>query len=471
MPKHLKAILVIIAVLALAFIVIMLGLLFIPTSRSNKNLVIVNNRIIGTAASTTSLIAGSPAFFQTLSSITNAPIDRGENIRIINNGDDFMSDLISEINFASSSVNFTLYPWSNGTFSNQVFTALTDAAERGVTVRVLIDVVGGRTVPGNLIAILKKAGGQVEKYHQFSLLHPYQFDERDHARSIVIDGQTAFFGGMGVGDEWITSASSTGNAKSSAKIPAKIWKDMMFEVKGGMAESIEKDFAELWNETTGEIIAEPATSMMPSMSTVIPSTFTSSTSLFTSTISSSTVPYINIISIPSSGDLQPIRDIFLMSMITAKKSIYIVSPYLMPDRGILDALETRARAGLDVRIVSPGDNTYAPLLRDAWHADYGELLKAGVKLYEYEPAMDHEKYMVIDNAWSVIGSANMDSRSESLNAENVMGIEDPVLAGDLTQLYMQDIVQSKQITLADWQNWGWFSKAWSRFLTTFAKQL
>jgi cardiolipin synthase len=389
--------------------------------------------------------------------VTNAPIDHGENIKIIDNGDDFMNDLIAEINSASSSINFTLYPWSNGTFSNDVFAALTAAARRGVTVRVLLDAVGGHTVSSSLITTLTKAGGRVAKYHQFSLLHPYQFDERDHARAIVIDGgmenETAFFGGMGIGDDWLEDTSGTNNSRN----PTEEWKDMMFEVKGGMAESLENDFAELWNETTGEIIAEPARLALA----IVPMEM----------ISSTTVPYINIMSIPSSGGLQPVRDIFLLSMAAAQKSIYIVSPYLMPDRGILDELEAKARAGLDVRIVSPGDNTFAPLLRDAWHADYGELLKAGVKLYEYEPTMDHEKYMVIDGDWSVVGSANLDSRSESLNAENVMGIADPVLVTALTKLYMDDIAASKQITVADWQSWSWFSKVWSRFLTTFAKQI
>jgi cardiolipin synthase len=458
---HIKAVIIIVVILAVSFIIVLLGLLFIPTSRSDKDIVIV-----GDASSTTpnpnmtSFTAGSPTFLRTLSSVTNAPIDHGENIKIIDNGNDFMNDLIAEINSASSSINFTLYPWSNGTFSNDVFAALTAAARRGVTVRVLLDAVGGHTVPSNLIAILTKAGGRVAKYHQFSLLHPYQFDERDHARAIVIDGgmenETAFFGGMGIGDDWLESTASTSNA-NSAKNPADIWKDMMFEVKGGMAESLENDFAELWNETTGEIIAEPARLALA----IVPMEM----------ISSTTVPYINIMSIPSSGGLEPIRDIFLMSMSAAQKSIYIVSPYLMPDRGILDELETKARAGLDVRIVSPGDTTFAPLLRDAWHADYGELLKAGVKLYEYEPTMDHEKYMVIDGDWSVVGSANLDSRSESLNAENVMGIADPVLVTALTKLYVDDIAASKQITVADWQSWSWFSKVWSRFLTTFAKQI
>jgi len=436
-------------------------LLFIPTSRSDKDIAIVGNT--DTSSTTPVLSAGSATFLRTLSSVTNTPIDHGENIKIIDNGDNFMNDLIAEINSASSSINFTLYPWSNGTFSNDVFSALTAAARRGVTVRVLLDAVGGHTVPGNLIITLEKAGGRVAKYHQFSLLHPYQFDERDHARSIVIDSgmenETAFFGGMGIGDDWI----------DGMKNPDDEWKDMMFEVKGGMAESLENDFAELWNETTGEIIAEPARLALA----IVPMDAVAQTTVATQTemISSTTVPYINIMSIPSSGGLEPIRDIFLMSMAEAHKSIYIISPYLMPDRGILDELETKAQAGLDVRIVSPGNNTFAPILRDAWHADYGELLKAGVKLYEYEPSMDHEKYMVIDDNWSVIGSANLDSRSESLNAENVMGIEDPVLANALTMLYMQDIAASKQITVADWQSWSCFSKIWSRFLTTFAKQL
>jgi cardiolipin synthase len=473
MPRHRKALLAIVIILALAFIIFLLGLLFISTPMNEKDIVIVGvgtgtSNGSGTSVGTSSLIAGSPAFLRTLSSITNAPIDHGENISIIANGDDFMNDLIAGINSASSSVNITLYPWSNGTFSDRVFAALTSAAKRNVTVRVLLDAVGGHTVPGSLITTLEKAGGQVAKYHSFSFLHPYQFDERDHTRSIVIDSETGFFGGMGIGDDWIESSSSMNGMKNSTE-----WKDMMFEVNGGMAESLENDFSELWNEATGEIIVEPAAlSATRSLSAVSPAIAIPASAITSAPfISSTTAAYVHIISIPSSGGLEPIRDIFLLSIVTAQKSIYIVSPYIGPDCGIIDALESKARAGLDVRIVSPGDTTNAPLLREAWRADYGELLKAGVKLYEYEPSMDHEKYMLIDGVWSVTGSANMDSRSETLNAENVMGITDPTLASALTAFYMQDIAQSRQITLADWQRWSLFSKAWSHVLTIFSKQL
>lgn len=449
MPKRTKALLTVSVILALAFVVTTIGLIFIPDAQKNEN---ISEEISA---------ASSADFLQTLSSVTGAPIEHGENIAIINNGDDFMNDLIGVIHSASSSIDFTLYPWSNGAFSNRVFAALTAAAGRGVAVRVLLDALGGHTVPGNLIAALEKSGGQVAKYHQFSFLHPYQFDERDHIRSIVIDGESGFFGGMGIGDDWIGSLSTTTDGNNS---PA--WKDIMFEVKGGMAQDLESDFAELWNETTGEIIAEPTTSAVTFSG--INSPFSTSTLSF---ISSTTAAYIHIMSTPSSVGPESIHNIFLLSIVEAKKSIYIVSPYILPDRNILDALETQARAGLDVRIVSPGIATNAPLMRDAWRADYGELLEAGVKLYEYEPAMDHEKYMIVDDHWSVVGSANMDSRSESLNAENIMGIDDPVLATDLTKLYNADIAQSKQITLADRQSWSWIFKVWSQFLTIFSKQL
>ncbi len=134
-------------------------------------------------------------------------------------------------------------------------------------------------------------------------------------------------------------------------------------------------------------------------------------------------------------------------------------------------LEDRARAGVDVRIVSPGKNTVAPVLRAVWHMDYEQLLTAGVKIYEYQPSMIHTKFMIADDTWSLVGSANVDNRSEALNAENVVGISDPALAKTLDGTFMDYLSRSKQITLADWKTqYGFFSRLYSRLLLVLQKQ-
>ncbi|MDE2116504.1 MAG: hypothetical protein KGI79_01350, partial [Patescibacteria group bacterium] len=283
------------------------------------------------------LVAGSPEFMTALSRLIDAPIERGEAVTPIDDGAQFEPILLKALDAASSSIDFTTYPWANGAFSNSVFAALTRAASRGVEVRVLIDALGGHTTPNNLIAALRAAGGKVAIYHPFSILDPMQFDSRDHVRSIVVDGKVGFLGGIGIGDIWLGDGVSKG------------WSDMMFQVQRTMAESLQSAFAEVWNETTGEVIAGPL---------IYPPISAAETARETN-------QFIHVVSVPSDS-YQPIRDTYLLSIGSAKKTLDIVNGFAVPDQGTLDMIETAAKSGIAVRMLTPGPSTYAPILRYAW---------------------------------------------------------------------------------------------------------
>jgi len=385
--------------------------------------------------------AGSPQFIQTLADLTNSPAQVGDTVIPIDSVDQFLPTLLNEINNASVSINFTTFAWADGPFSDQVFSALIKAAERGVQVRLLLDALGSHNLSQNKITLLENAGGIVKKYHEFNILDPLQYDSRDHMRAIVFDGKIGFTGGMGITDDWL------GNT------PAKTYEDMMFEFKGAMAQSIQNTFNENWSSVTGEVLSGPA--FYPPVSS--PSTATKNT-------------FVGITSIPSE-DYQPVREAFMLTILSAQKSLYIVNPYIVPDQGLLKALEDKARAGVDVRIISPGPISNAPLVRAAWHKDYEPLLLSGVKIYEYQSSMIHTKFMLADGEWSLIGSANIDNRSESLNNENVMGIDDSMLANNLHQIFTKYLSQSKEITITDWKKqYGFLSKLYSEMLLVLFKQ-
>lgn len=408
--------------LGILFIGIIIAILVHPFSGDEKEFSITETYPVG-----------STQFIQTLGSLTNTPIQSGDTvIPFTNSVDQIFPTIINEINSASSSIDFTTYPWSNGTFSDQIFTALINAAQRGVQVRLLLDALGSHNLSEDKITSLEAVGGKVVRYHPFNILEPLQYDRRDHMRSIVIDGEVGFTGGFGITDDWL-----------------KI-QDMMFEFKGAMAQSLQDTFNENWNDATGEVLSGP--SFYPPVETADKNTF------------------IGITSIPSEND-QPVRDAFMLTILSAQKNLYIVNPYIVPDAGILKALEDKAKEGVDVRILSPSGITDAPLIRDAWHFDYTELLEAGVKIYEYQPSMIHTKFIVADDIWSLVGSANIDNRSESLNNENIMGIADPALANALNQIFANYLTQAKEITIADWQQqYGFFSEAYSKILLILFRQ-
>ncbi len=365
----------------------------------------------------------------------------GGNVQSIIDGKTFSTELINDINQATSSVMVTDFPWDNGSFSKQLFIALINAANRKVSVRVLLDGFGGRTVRSKWITELKNAGGEVKMYHSFDILNPLQYNVRDHERSFVIDGSTAFTGGVGIVDYWIENADG---------FPE--WHDLMFEVHGNMAASLQKDFSDLWTAAGGQTL--PNVAFYPVVNS-----------------KTETTPYISIGGAPS-ANLQPVRDTFILTALSAKKKLYIESPYIIPDQQFLTILEDKAQAGVDVRIISPGSITSGPLLRSAWHADYEALLEAGVRIYEYQPTMIHSKIMVADDIWSVIGSANLDNRSQSINAEDIMGVSDPVLAQNLDTIFANDMASSSEITLPAWQKeYGFFDRVVSEFGLIFWREL
>src|SRR5690606_24835540 len=145
-----------------------------------------------------------------------------------------------------------------------------------------------------------------------------------------------------------------------------------------------------------------------------------------------------IISSPSSED-HPLRVFFFLTFLAARERLWITTPYLVPDRQIRAVLKNRARAGIAVRVLVPGEHTDAWPIRRASHSYYQELLDAGVRIYEYQPTMLHTKHVVVDGLWSVVGSANMDIRSKELNKENVLGVLDAAFAGELEQCFLGDL--------------------------------
>lgn len=388
---------------------------------------------------TDSAPAGSQQFMKTLSELTGTQALDGGPVVPINSGSKFLSALLSAVDSASSTIDFTTFPWADGTFSDQVFASLIDAAHRKVQVRLLLDAFGSHSLSKRHVDELEAAGGKVAEYHPFDIQDPLQYDSRDHLRSIVIDGRIGFTGGMGITSEWFGSATSS------------TFEDMMFEFNGNMAQSLQDSFAQIWNDTTGEIISGPL--FYP----LLPDT-------------KGTNRFISITSIPS-GDHEPVRDMFLLTAASAEKKLYIASSYIIPDDELLKIIENKARSGVDVRIVSPGENTVAPILRAVWHLDYEQLLEAGVKIYEYQPSMIHSKFMVIDDVWSLVGSANIDNRSEALNAEDLVGISDSALAESLENTFMDYLSRSKEITLDKWSGqYGFFSKLYSKMLSVLGKQ-
>lgn len=375
---------------------------------------------------------GSPQFLALLSNVMTLPVEKASPPVILNNGDAFLKSLLSDIDGAKSTIDFMVYIWDDGKFSDIVLNHLQRRLKAGVQVRVALDAYGAVSAPYGKFDQLRKAGGKVATFHSLMPL-PWAMTrdhKRNHRRAIVIDGRVAYTGGIAVSDTWL----------GDARTPDE-WRDEMFRVDGAMASHLQGAFSEVWELATGELLAgdrfypPAATSPPPNSVTFVP--FASS----------------------PSPDLFAMENFVLLSLEGARKSIVIVSPYFLPDKTLRGVLEARARAGLDVRVLVPNKLNDSRWVRYASQSCYDELLRAGVKIHEYQPTFIHTKLLVVDGQWSVIGSANMDNRSRKLNDEVVFGIANKSFATALQTLIARDEAKAASIRLAEWQNRGIWQRA------------
>jgi len=201
-------------------------------------------------------------------------------------------------------------------------------------------------------------------------------------------------------------------------------------VTGPMVAGIQSAFATTWADCCGEVIAGPR---------------------FFPTFQREPGPCgLSVVSSPSDA-MQPIRLLFWVSFINAQKRLWICNSYFIPDERLRRAAIERAKSGVDVRILVPGNHTDALPVQAAGRSYYEELLSAGVRIFEFQPAMMHAKTTVVDGAWSIVGSANLDERSMELNEENVLGIADRDFAQAIERGVTADLAQSREILLEEWR--------------------
>jgi cardiolipin synthase A/B len=363
----------------------------------------------------------SSQFAQDVASLVNAPIEHGGTVQIIDNGDAFVPALLRDIGSARRTINFLVYIWEDGTFSNQVIDALIERQQHGVAVRVLLDGLGGRKAPDDRFEMLRRAGGRVERYRTPRFGTVTRFHRRNHRRSIVVDGEVGYVGGMAISDKWLGHAQDPDH-----------WRDMMFRVTGPLARSLQTAFVGSWVSTSGEILVGPS-------------------------IYASTAPaapgvdrFIQHVNSPADDD-QSMAYFYLMPILAAREKVYLATPYFIPDEPLRKALEKKAREGVDVRLLLPGRHIDNKWVRYSGQNHYDELMQAGVRIYEYQPTFIHSKFAVFDGKWSIIGSPNLNSRSRQLDEENAFGIFDLTLGRQLEQTFFRDLGQSEEIQLDAWR--------------------
>ncbi|MDB5322600.1 MAG: phospholipase D/Transphosphatidylase [Phycisphaerales bacterium] len=371
----------------------------------------------------------SDQFLCLLGALSDAQVHRDSRVQVLTNGAAFYEAQLEAIRGARRSINLEAYIFLKGDIGRRFVDALTERARAGVKINVVIDAIGSFATWDRTFAPLREAGGRVCWYQPIRWYTLKRFNNRTHRELLIVDGQTGFIGGAGIGDNWLTGEKDE---------PA--WRDTVVRVTGDLTIGLQTTFAENWLEAADEILIGDEYFPACKQSTEDDGQSTPNEAMG-----------LVVISSPSAGRSTRARVLFQTLLASAKQSIHINSPYFLPDRSVQRELIRAVQRGVKVTIITPGEHSDHLMTRRASRRRYGELLKGGAEIYEYQPAMIHAKVLVIDGTWSVVGSTNFDNRSFGLNDEVNLAAKCRPLAARLNEDFLRDLQASHQITLDDWR--------------------
>jgi cardiolipin synthase A/B len=364
--------------------------------------------------------------------LSQAPLVSGNRVTLLTSGHEVFRAIFSAIRSAKSSVNLEYFILadvvSDGVRLSEILLARLRA---GVVVNILYDSYGSADTPADFFNDLRNAGAAVVEFNPVSPLRNrvgWSPNDRDHRKIAVIDGRIGFTGGVNL-DHVYENPISAGMPRDGDTSKA-YWRDAAVQLEGPAVAELQRLFFATWQSQNGP--TPRAASYFPSLPRV-------------------GVQTVRIIG-SAPGDRQPL---YYASLITAMKAarrrVWLCSGYFIPPHQEREELAKIARAGLDVRIICPSQSD-VPSAVSAARASYGDLLEAGVKIYEVHDAVLHAKLTVVDNTWTVVGSSNLDNRSLIFNNE-----VDAVILGSETALQVEALMRqfmaaAHEIDLKTWRS-------------------
>lgn len=351
-----------------------------------------------------------------LLSYNDAVLSEDNHVYIYTDGAEKFDALMNDIRRAKNHIHIQYYIFRYDRLGKEIITLLTEKALSGVEVRILYDDMGSRTLRRKHFQHLIKAGGFVETF--FPSRIPFinlRLNYRNHRKIVVVDGQIGYVGGFNVGDEYLGKNPSFG-----------YWRDTHLRVEGSAVHALQTRFILDWNQASKQYDFMYDDRLFP-----VPD-ITGDTAM-------------QIVTSGPDSEWDQIKSGYLKLISSAKKSIYIQTPYFIPDASILDALRVASLSGIDVKIMIPNKPDH-PFVYWATYSYAGELLKAGAKIYIYDDGFIHAKTIVVDEKLSSVGTANIDVRSFRLNFEVNAFMYDYETGRRLSKIFWHDMAVSYELT-------------------------
>jgi cardiolipin synthase len=349
--------------------------------------------------------------------LAKLPFTTGNDAELLIDGDATFASIFAGIEKARQYVLVQFYILRDDQIGRALQERLLERARAGVRVYLLYDEIGSHDLPRSYIRQMRAAGIEVRSFHTVGgRANRFQINFRNHRKIVVVDGNTAWVGGLNVGDEYLGRDPKVG-----------YWRDTHLRVEGPVAQTVQVSFIEDWHWAADEI---PALNWDP--------------------CPAASGARRAILCLPSgpADELESCTLFFIAAINRATARLWIASPYFVPDEQFITALQLAALRGVDVRILFPerSDNLLVSL--SAW-SYLEELEKTGITVYRYQRGFMHQKVTLIDDDYCTIGTANFDNRSFRLNFEVTMGVADRALATEVRKMLEGDFAQARRITASD----------------------
>jgi len=352
----------------------------------------------------------------------------GDEVRLLRDGIEAFPAMLEAIETAEREILLEMYWVGADAVGVRFREALTRAARRGITVRVIYDAVGSLAITPAFWQLLVAAGGEVREYHPVSPLRPsFQFalmDQRDHRKILVIDKRTGFTGGLNLARPWLPLEDG-----------GEAWRDDMIQVKGHVVEELRTLFYKTWRRVWFRNLPHELVPMNVPRDLV--------------PLSKKPTGRVYVLASLRRQRRNLMKE-YLSRINRAQTSIDVANSYFIPDRNVRNALFRAVLRGVRVRVLVPVKSDVA-VVQFALEAMYESLLRRGIDIFCYPGPMMHAKTVVIDDAFAMIGSYNLDERSRSKNLEVNIAVEDAAFATYARHWFDRDVASAKRLDLYEWR--------------------
>ena len=356
------------------------------------------------------------AFMRALAGSASQQVVVGNEITLYRNGVEIFPALLGAITSARETVHFSTFVFEAGDVPNRFADAFSAAAKRGVEVRIVLDRRGCKKIPKALVRSMRDAGCQVAWFRGIRWYDWTRYNHRTHRKLLIVDGEVAFTGGVGIANEWAGNADAPGH-----------WRDSHVRIRGPAVATVQAAFVDNWNEATTQLPI--GKSYFPGLPVV----------------GERVVCAVQSNPVNATSAAQRSMAVLIAG---ATRRLWITNAYFVPSPPFIAALCAAKQRGVDVKILIPGPYQNQPAVGRASRHTWPKLVETGVEIYEYLPTMIHAKTLVIDGVVSSIGSINFDPRSFALNAEFGIVVLDTELAGQFESDFEKDLQTAQVITAA-----------------------